>query len=383
MARHKALKLVINTANSFVLKRSNRFQGILGAVNAAVKVLHYISKAHSILAIKTLVNSFAGSDYPLPPVVLLGNGKVDPGPYHSFVDNLLVMHGQITPPFDVEGSHTDGEIPPVLPDINPHNPVGVLPGAKHSFSAGSSPSPPLQGDGNHASDFSDHLSSGDKSFVQKAKLFLPAERERIRSLRSSISSPPVSDPKDMGELIHDFWGQSIWASKEHDTGFSKKFLRDYRKEIDLSLIHRPTLGRITHAILESKDSSAGPDGIPFIVYRNLIDIAAPVLLEVALHIADGNAPPKGFNLGLLHLLPKKHTGLVQDTRPITVNNTDNRILAVVLVDCIEPAVQALIGQEQLLFLKKRHMTDHVRDVNRFYYSSLSKKTSDVYSVPGY
>ena len=174
-------------------------------------------------------------------------------------------------------------------------------------------------------------------------------------------------------MIHDFWGQSIWASKEHDTGFSKKFLRDYRKEIDLSLIHRPTLGRITHAILESKDSSAGPDGIPFIVYRNLIDIAAPVLLEVALHIADGNAPPKGFNLGLLHLLPKKHTGLVQDTRPITVNNTDNRILAVVLVDCIEPAVQALIGQEQLLFLKKRHMTDHVRDVNRFYYSSLSKK----------
>src|SRR4051794_23360394 len=66
-------------------------------------------------------------------------------------------------------------------------------------------------------------------------------------------------------------------------------------------------------------------------------------------ILKGHLPPEGFNLGVLFLLPKKQTGLLSDTRPLSVTNTDNRLLATAVARGIMPAVDGYICPVQKVF----------------------------------
>src|SRR5690606_33276643 len=79
------------------------------------------------------------------------------------------------------------------------------------------------------------------------------------------------------------------------------------------------------------------------------------------------------NNGLLFLLPKKKTGLVSDTRPLSVTNTDNRLLAATVAHSIMPAMLDLVDPSQKGFLNGRQGADHVVDVNKFGLKSGSKR----------
>ena len=54
-----------------------------------------------------------------------------------------------------------------------------------------------------------------------------------------------------------------------------------------------------------KTSSPGPDGIPFVAYSKVRDIAHKVIWNCAKHIYQGGQPPSDFNLASLVLLAKK------------------------------------------------------------------------------
>ena len=108
----------------------------------------------------------------------------------------------------------------------------------------------------------------------------------------------------------------------------------------------PDIDAIKEAIKLSNNSSPGPDGISFAAWRAAPDLAAPVLHNVLSAIMRGHTPPEGFNHGLLFLLPKKLTGLVSDTRPLSVTNTDNRLLAATVARAIMPSVVDLINPSQ-------------------------------------
>ena len=88
---------------------------------------------------------------------------------------------------------------------------------------------------------------------------------------------------------------------------------------------------------------------------------------------EGGELPRDFNLGLLHIIPKKDTHRIDDTRPITVNNAGNRLIASVIVDRITPAWDDMLNRAQKLFIKGRVMAEHVWDINEKYYAALNKK----------
>ena len=75
---------------------------------------------------------------------------------------------------------------------------------------------------------------------------------------------------------------------------------------------------------------------------------------------------------MLFLLPKKSTGLVSDTRPLSVTNADNRILAAAVASSIMPAVLDLVEPCQKGFLAGRTGCDHVEDVNAFFFEGVEK-----------
>ena len=106
----------------------------------------------------------------------------------------------------------------------------------------------------------------------------------------------------------------------------------------------------------------------------LPDLAAAVLHGVLSALIRGLTPPAGFNHGFLFLLPKKETGLVSDTRPISVTNTDNRILASSVARAIMPAVSALLDPAQRGFLAGISGHSHIEDLNKFFYQGVVDNT---------
>lgn len=127
--------------------------------------------------------------------------------------------------------------------------------------------------------------------------------------------------------------------------------------------------------MRTNNSCAGPNGVPFAYYRKVVDVFAPIALDMLNDMANGAKPPKGFNEGLLFLLPKGSSGLVTDTRPLSVTNTNNRIIAALCAKAIEPAVGRLIGKSQVGFLKGRICDDNICDLTDRYYRALEEKRS--------
>ena len=107
---------------------------------------------------------------------------------------------------------------------------------------------------------------------------------------------------------------------------------------------------VEQAIRTAGDTSPGPEGIPFATWRSIKGLGVSVLLGVARQLEHEDAPEAlrqayadeseigthGYNLGTLVCLPKAPTGedpelgtyfRAADTRPLSIVNCDNRIVA--------------------------------------------------------
>ena len=142
-----------------------------------------------------------------------------------------------------------------------------------------------------------------QNFVKKIKVCLPSTRKRLRALRASLNDPISDSPPEMGAIIKIFWG-GLWEEETLKPGskrdkLAQKLLKKFHKRIDLTLIQKPTIETVTKVILNSGDSSSGPEGIPFSAYRALVDIVAPNLLSLSLYLI----------LSLYRSLSAKHLSL--------------------------------------------------------------------------
>ena len=87
-------------------------------------------------------------------------------------------------------------------------------------------------------------------------------------------------------------------------------------------------------------------------------------------MAEGRLPPKGFNMGNLCLFPKDSSFRISRTRPITLNNVINRLVAAVVSDAIMPAVDAIAHPNQKGFIRGRLGEDNIFDVTNSFYGEL-------------
>eukprot|EP00973_Karenia_brevis_P039847 5499743-Karenia_brevis.AAC.1 len=78
------------------------------------------------------------------------------------------------------------------------------------------------------------------------------------------------------------------------------------------------------------DSAAGPDGIPFLVYKQLKNILKPIVHDIVLGmIAGTECPDADFNKAFLICLPKTTDEELEPsgTRPLSIVDSINRIIA--------------------------------------------------------
>lgn len=216
-----------------------------------------------------------------------------------------------------------------------------------------------------------------KTRIDHIKICLPSTRERLHALRPNLDSDLVTDPTEMAKLAHGYWSK-IWSPRQEtdDHREPEEYYGDFRRRIPPELIPLiPGIPELEDAIRQTNNSCAGPDGLPFAAYRTIFRHAAPVLALVLQGLAAGQLPHEGYNDGLLFLISKKGTLLPSDTRPISVTNTDNRIITKAVVAAITPSLIATLHGAQKGFIEGRVFEDHIRDLNETFYEAVENPSS--------
>ena len=227
------------------------------------------------------------------------------------------------------------------------------------------------------------------------KTLLPSSRERITHLRKSITTytklagqhlgyskrtttlAPTNDPLVLGEIIHSYWSK-VWEAENFDDPLQRAqlintYLNKYNKQVNQKKIKPITLSTISNAIQHSGNTLHGPDGIPFVVWRALSETACPLLLNTAIHLTGQHVNVRKHNQAMLLLLPKpnKDSHMVNDTRPLSISNTDNRIIARAVLSCIIEATKEIVDPRQNGFIPGRRMTDNIHKLNHSFYTALA------------
>ena len=160
---------------------------------------------------------------------------------------------------------------------------------------------------------------------------------------------------------------------------------------------RLTLKDVAKAVEIASNSSPGPDGIPYAAWKLSGELALQVLYDVAVALQSDDASSllremhgddwpdegHGFNLGLLICLGKKahsqdpvHGAVFHaaNTRPLSIVNTDNRILANAARLRWERILNPWISPQQQGFLGNRSILKNVLDID--YAAMVTALTSD-------
>lgn len=187
----------------------------------------------------------------------------------------------------------------------------------------------------------------------------------------------------MAAALRSHW-RGVFAARGHDAGLLGSWIAEEQasRTEENRLLALPAGLRlrrrhIRRAIKLTGNTSPGPDGIPFRVWRLFGDLAVELLWDAFNGLIAEDAIAEldelgfAFNASLLHLLPKKAVGTAADgtpvysaaaTRPLNVVNTDNRVIASAVRLMLERVLAPRITRDQRGFLQGRSMLANVVDV---------------------
>ena len=127
------------------------------------------------------------------------------------------------------------------------------------------------------------------------------------------------------------------------------------------------------AVKYAGHSAPGPDGIPYSAY-SCSPLAQAILQEAATYVVQHDTAdriPDDFNHSRLICLPKKPAGTTPEgeeyctpdcTRPLSIVNTDNRLIAAAVKINLHDHLEAWISAAQQGFLNGRSMNLNILQV---------------------
>lgn len=199
---------------------------------------------------------------------------------------------------------------------------------------------------------------------------LPNDRAQLTRLQLVPGGEVLSDPDAIAGEAASYW-RKHWSYFKVPASKIEEWLSQYQKKVR-GVAKEPELKDMTEGIMGTNNSTVGPDTIPFSAYRGIAELASSVLLGVQRALSRGLAPPAGFNHGRLFLIPKDSTILIQKTRPITVPNTDNRIISSLIRQSITPMVDRLVNHAQTA-LTGRKIGQNIMEFNEQFYENVDRR----------
>ena len=112
----------------------------------------------------------------------------------------------------------------------------------------------------------------------------------------------------------------------------------------------------------SNNKTPGEDGIPVDFYKVFWNQIKGIFYPMVLENFERQNLHQTARKGILNLIPKagKDARYIKNLRPITLLNTDYKIIEKAVANKIVPALEHIIGQDQRGFMKDRRISVNIR-----------------------
>jgi exonuclease III len=194
------------------------------------------------------------------------------------------------------------------------------------------------------------------------------EERRLPPVQSPATGRWVSGGVPLAQVVAEYWAQ-VSDEPGIDPAAQEQVLQAVRDTgMRIEAVVADMLGR--EEVLEEEVCAAlkhapsgkvpGLDGLPVELYRRYKEVCVPLLAKLFTAIGRLARVPLGFLDGVISILHK--AGLREvlgNYRPITLLNTDYRLLAKVLAYRLKSVQGRVVGPEQTAFLPGRHIGENI------------------------
>lgn len=174
-------------------------------------------------------------------------------------------------------------------------------------------------------------------------------------------------PKDINEAFKQFYMNLYESQSVGDLNKIESFL----SQLDLPNLNLEEQGglnapfnqvEIGEALLSLQvNKSPGEDGFPPEFYKEFKDLLIPLFMEVLDQAVATRTLPESFSTAIITVIPKKDRDPLKPSsyRPISLLNTDYKIIAKALANRLAIYLPKLINVDQTGFVQKRQSADNV------------------------
>lgn len=212
--------------------------------------------------------------------------------------------------------------------------------------------------------------SGEETFSSHFYQRIKTKQRRPAMLQLEVDGRLIEDQEDIRHQVHKFY-QRLYDSSPTDRVIATKLLSNLTK-VQISdpeaFTQELSLAEIKNAIESmSPNKAPGSDGLPVAVYLKYWEIIGPLLGATLQYCLDRKELEKSMQEGTICLIPKDPLDIknLGSWRPITLLNTDRKILAKVLDTRLAEHLTKAIDPSQTGGVRRRNIHSNLiflRDV---------------------
>ena len=179
-----------------------------------------------------------------------------------------------------------------------------------------------------------------------------------------INNEECTDGPRIESEIRDFY-KNLYENERKDLECEESLFR-HIDPIDPSgvrdVVTSPTLEELAVTLKSCADSAPGPDGISYSFLKHFWTTIGPLVVNAWDHSQLIGVLPPSHKQSYLRLIPKvgKDSRIISNLRPITLSNTDHKLITKTYARKLTNVVKDSIGQEQTAYLPNRLINDNIR-----------------------
>ena len=185
-----------------------------------------------------------------------------------------------------------------------------------------------------------------------------------------------ANPSDFMKAFAHLWGR-VFGPNNTDVEVAGRLIEEYLEYVkwDWALLQTPTLALVQYVMSKLKSTAPGLDGIPNMAWTFGGEYLAQYILDLIDAFCSDEVLPADINWSMMAFLDKsgeapEHAqapGMIfrhpLDTRPLSLKQADNKLVAGVLNFCISPAIAHGAIDIQTGFIHGRILIQNVVDLD--------------------
>lgn len=196
---------------------------------------------------------------------------------------------------------------------------------------------------------------------------------------------PYHNPKDINTVFKNYYQDLYTSSHNPNASDIHQFLNNinlpHLTTEQTNLLEQPITPAEFHNALNKMENNRapGPDGFPAEFYKHFWSTISPLFLRMIDEFLITNSIPPMINTAVITLLlkPDKDPTHLSSYRPLSLLNTDIKIISKALSNRIEKVIPFIIHPDQTGFIKGRQSSYNTRKLFNLMQLSNNKKTETI------